>query len=233
MNIFYKTDINSEKLVLDPDESAHSIKVLRYRRGDQIRIIDGKGGFYVAEIENADSKACEVRIISKRDNYEKLPYDLHIAIAPTKKLDRFEWFVEKATEIGVSSITPLLCQRSERRNIRQDRIERVAIAAMKQSVKAYLPRICAPTKYANWIAKRTPGSKFIAHCVDGAKKDIRTVALSDTITILIGPEGDFTPEEIIQATQNEYESLSLGDYRLRTETAGVVACSAVYLKATR
>lgn len=232
MNLFYKTDINTEKLVLDPDESAHSIKVLRFRRGDQVRIIDGKGGLYTGEIANADPKACEVKIISKIDNYEKLNYDLHIAIAPTKKQDRFEWFVEKATEIGVSSITPLFCQRSERRNIRMDRIERVAIAAIKQSVKAYLPRICAPITYANWIDQRPHGSKFIAHCMDGAKKDIRTVELSNSITILIGPEGDFTPEEIGQAIQHGYEPLSLGDYRLRTETAGVVACSAIYLKAS-
>ena len=233
MDLFYKTDIVSERLVLDPDESAHSIKVLRYKRGDQIRIIDGKGGFYLAEIENADPKACEVKIISKSDNYEKLPYELHIAIAPTKKLDRFEWFVEKATEIGISSITPLFCQRSERRNIRLDRIERVAIAAMKQSVKAYLPRICEPITFANWIEKKPPGSKFVAHCMDGVKTDIRAVELSDVITILIGPEGDFTSEEVMLAIRNDYESLSLGDYRLRTETAGVVACSAIYFKATR
>ena len=134
------------------------------------------------------------------------------------------------------SVFPVLhhfCQRSERRNIRLDRIERVAISAMKQSVKAYLPSICEPITYANFIEQRPPGSKFIAHCMDGVKKDIRTVDLSDVITILIGPEGDFTPEEIMLAIQNDYESLSLGDYRLRTETAGVVACSAVYLKATR
>jgi len=233
MDLFYNTGIVSKQLVLDPDESAHSIKVLRYRKGDQIRIVDGKGGFYVAVIENADPKACKVKIISKTDNYEKLPYELHIAIAPTKKLDRFEWFVEKATEIGVSSITPLHCQRSERKNIRLDRLKKVAIAAMKQSVKAYLPIIIEPMAYADWIEKRPSGSKFIAHCIDGVKKDIRTVELSDVITILIGPEGDFTPEEVLLAIQNDYESLSLGDYRLRTETAGVVACSAVYFKATR
>jgi len=233
MDLFYKADIVSEQLELDPNESAHSVKVLRYRSGDRVRIIDGKGGFYVGVIENTDPKACKVRIISKTDNYEKLPYELHIALAPTKKLDRFEWFVEKATEIGVSSITPLFCQRSERRNIRLDRIERVAISAMKQSVKAYLPNICEPITYATFIEQSRPGSKFIAHCMDGFKKDIRTVDLSDIITILIGPEGDFTPDEIMFAIRNDYESLSLGDYRLRTETAGVVACSAVYLKATR
>ncbi|MEX0981702.1 MAG: 16S rRNA (uracil(1498)-N(3))-methyltransferase [Bacteroidales bacterium] len=233
MDLFYKTNIVSEHLILDPDESAHSVKVLRYGKGDRVRLIDGKGGFYVAEIEHADPTACEVRIISKSTNHEKLPYELHIAIAPTKRLDRFEWFVEKATEIGVSSITPLFCQRSERRNIRLDRIKRVAIAAMKQSVKAYLPRIFEPIGYSDWIETRVTGSKFIAHCMDGAKMDIRTVELSDAITIIIGPEGDFTPEEVMMAIQNDYEPLSLGDYRLRTETAGVVACSAVYLKATR
>ncbi len=233
MDLFYKTDIISEQLVLDTDESVHSIKVLRHRRGDLIRIIDGKGGFYVAEIENADPKACKVKIISKIDNYEKPSYELHIAIAPTKKLDRFEWFVEKATEIGVSSITPLICQRSERRTIRIDRLEKVAIAAMKQSVKAYLPRIYEPIEYIDYVEKNLPGSKFIAHCMDGVKKDIRTVELSDSITILIGPEGDFTSEEVMFAIQNDYESLSLGEYRLRTETAGVVSCTAVYLKATR
>lgn len=230
MNLFYKPDIISDRLVLDQKESIHCIKVMRYRKGDQVRLIDGAGGFYVAEIDTEDQKACGVKIISKIEEYQRMPYDLHIAIAPTKSMDRFEWFVEKATEIGITSITPVFCTRSERRNIRLDRIEKVAVSAIKQSVKAYLPKIRKPVDYAKWIEYKHIGSKFIAHCIEGSKNDIRTVELSGMITILIGPEGDFTPEEVFRATHNNFVPLSLGNYRLRTETAGVVACSAVYFR---
>jgi len=233
MNIFYKPDISDDKLLLDKHESHHCLNVLRYRRGDKVRIIDGKGGLYIAQIESEDPKACGVRIISKHENFEALPYELHIAIAPTKSMDRFEWFIEKATEIGVSSITPIICQRSERRNIRMDRIVKVAVSAMKQSVKAYLPRINDPVDFSIWIEQGHAGLKFIAHCMETPKKDIRTVELSDITHVFIGPEGDFTPDELLRAKQNNFESLSLGDYRLRTETAGMMVCSAVYLKTTQ
>lgn len=230
MNIFYKPNIISDHLILDQKESIHCIKVMRYRTGDQVRLIDGVGGFYLAEIENEDHKACGVRIIKKVENYECLPYELNIAIAPTKSMDRFEWFIEKATEIGITSITPLYCARSERKNIRLDRIRKVAVSAMKQSVKAYLPIINEPTDYDNWLEQQYIGTKFIAHCMEPPGRDIRTVGLSEQITIMIGPEGDFSPEELSRAVDNNFTPLSLGNYRLRTETAGIVACSAVSLR---
>lgn len=233
MNIFYKPDISEDRLLLDERESHHCLKVMRYRKGEGVRIIDGRGGFYIAQIEIEDPKACGVRIISKHENFEQLPYELHIAIAPTKNMDRFEWFVEKATEIGVTSITPLICKRSERKSVRMERLVNVAISAMKQSVKAYLPRLNDPVDFSEWVEHTHPGLKLIAHCMGGPKKDIRTVKLSEITNVIIGPEGDFTPDELQKAIDNNYESLSLGDYRLRTETAGIMVCSAVYLKATK
>lgn len=228
MNIFYKANIQGELITLDPVESNHCIKVMRYKRGDALRLIDGRGGLYEAEIVDDDHKACKVSIVSKQLEYEPLPYELHIAIAPTKNIDRFEWFLEKATEIGVTSIVPILTSRSERKNIRLDRLEKVIISAMKQSVKAYLPSISELLPYDNWLMKQTQGSRFIAHCMDGPKIDLWKAECSDSITILIGPEGDFTEDELSQAVKAGFQPASLGTYRLRTETAGVVACSAVY-----
>lgn len=230
MNIFYKPNVISDHLILDQKESTHCIKVMRYKKGDQVRLIDGVGGFYLAEIEDEDQKRCGVRIINKVENYECLPYELNIVIAPTKSMDRFEWFVEKATEIGITSITPLYCARSERKNIRLDRIRKVAVSAMKQSVKAYLPIINEAVDYDKWIGKDYSGTRLIAHCMEPPGEDIRTVELSEQITILIGPEGDFSPEEVSKAIHNNFKPLSLGNYRLRTETAGIVACSAVSLR---
>jgi 16S rRNA (uracil1498-N3)-methyltransferase len=231
MNVFYKPNIVSDHLILDQKESTHCIKVMRYRKGDQIRLIDGVGGFYLSEIDNEDPRACGVRIISKVEKYKCLPYELNIAIAPTKSVDRYEWFVEKATEIGISSIIPLFCARSERKNIRLDRIRKVAVSAMKQSVKAYLPVINEPVDFNKWIELQHPGTNFIAHCMEPPGKDIRTVELSEQITILIGPEGDFSPDEVSKAITKKFTPLSLGNYRLRTETAGIVACSAIHFRA--
>jgi 16S rRNA (uracil1498-N3)-methyltransferase len=230
MNVFYKTEICSDTLILDPSESNHCIKVLRYVKGDEVRIIDGKGGYYIGKIESEDPKACMVRIVSSFKQYEKMPYQLNIAISPTKNIDRFEWFIEKATEIGVSSIIPVLCRRSERRNIRMDRLEKIVISAMKQSVKAYRPNVYDLMDYNEWIKGGIGGSLFIAHCYDSPKMDIREIKITDNNTILIGPEGDFTEEEIELATSNGFHPVSLGKYRLRTETAGVVACTAFSLK---
>jgi 16S rRNA (uracil1498-N3)-methyltransferase len=233
MNIFYRPDISADRLLLDERESHHCLKVMRFRKGEEVRIIDGKGGFFIAKIEIENPKACGVKIISKHENYMQLPYELHIAIAPTKSLDRFEWFIEKATEIGITSITPLICKRSERRSLRMDRLVNVAVSAMKQSVKAYLPRLNDPVEYSAWVGHAHPGLKFIAHCMDGPKKDILNVRLSDITNVIIGPEGDFTPDELQRAIDNNFIPLSLGDYRLRTETAGLMVCSAVYLKAAK
>jgi len=230
MNIFYITNIQGDLVTLDPLESNHCIKVMRYKKGDQLRLIDGSGGLYEAEILDEDHKACKVVIRSKQLNFKPLPYELHIAIAPTKNTDRFEWFLEKATEIGITRITPILSARSERKNIRMDRLEKVIISAMKQSEKAYLPSIAELIPFEEWLTEQTQGSRFIAHCMEGPKEDLWKAACSENITILIGPEGDFTPGELSLALEAGFQSVSLGSSRLRTETAGVLACSAIYFK---
>lgn len=227
MNVFYKPGITGDEILLDPAESSHCIKVMRYSIGDRVQIIDGRGGYYEAVIANGDHKACKIRVVSCQENYEPLPYELNIAIAPTKNMDRFEWFVEKATEIGVTSIIPIICGRSERRNLRVDRLEKIAISAIKQSVKSYLPKINDPVMYEEWITGSHVGRGYIAHCSDGRKDDFWKMELSKKSTVLIGPEGDFTEEELNMAYESGFLPVSLGNYRLRTETAGVVACAAV------
>ena len=233
MDVFYKPDIVSDHLTLDPGESNHCIRVLRYKRGDKIRLIDGKGGLYIAEIGNEDRNACLVKIISENKDDEKLPYELHVAIAPTKSTDRLEWFVEKATEIGVTSITPVICERSERRNLRIDRLEKVAVAAIKQSVNPWKPDIREKVPVNEWILQQQKGTRLIAHCMDRTRTDIRDMPLKDQITIMIGPEGDFTPAELELAVAQGFESVSLGHQRLRTETAGLLACATVHIRSGR
>ncbi|MCF8225566.1 MAG: 16S rRNA (uracil(1498)-N(3))-methyltransferase [Bacteroidales bacterium] len=228
MNVFYFPEIREGKVFLGPGESHHCIKVLRYDKGDMLRIIDGYGGYYTARIVDDNPKAVGINIIERHMEYQRLPYDLHIAIAPTKSKDRFEWFIEKAVEIGVSGIHPILCDRSERRTVRMDRLENIVVSAMKQSVKAYKPEIFSPLTYKEWIEKPRKGKKYIAHCNTGDKQNIWETGHSTAYHIMIGPEGDFTPEEVEHAADHGYESLSLGDFRLRTETAAIVACTTIY-----
>jgi len=225
---------------LDETESKHAVRVLRLKEGDSVRLVDGRGGLYEAVMEDAHPKRAQLSIRSVEENYQRLPYRLHLAVAPTKSMDRFEWFVEKATEIGVHEITPLICARSERRDLKLERIVKVAIAAMKQSQKAFLPVIHAPVKFADFL-ERLPeadtdcvdGSschRFIAHCVPGEKRFMQSVATKgDSILILIGPEGDFHSDEIREATAKGFIAVSLGESRLRTETAALAACMEVSL----
>lgn len=228
MNVFYTTDISGKDAILDPVESIHCIKVLRFRKGDPVRLVDGTGGYYEGVIENESPRECRITVVSSRMQYQPLPYFLHLAIAPTKNMDRFEWFIEKATEIGISAITPLYCMRSERRNLRLDRLEKVIISAVKQSVKAYKPSLLEPMEFTDFINTPRSGSRFIAHCMEGSKKRLIQAGLAETNILLIGPEGDFTSEEVHQAEVSGYVAVTLGNYRLRTETAGVVACASVY-----
>lgn len=228
MDIFYTPEIEKGELLLGRSESNHCVGVMRYKAGDRIRMIDGKGGIYEAELLNEDRKACRVKIVSSERDLHPLPYQLHIVIAPTKSMDRFEFFVEKAVEIGVSSITPIICQRSERRKLRTDRIEKVAIAAIKQSGKAYLPEIREMEKFESWISQNHPGEKYIAHCMDGERTDLRDARPAQENWVLIGPEGDFTEEETAEAIARGFQPVTLGEYRLRTETAGIIACASFY-----
>ena len=230
MALFYAPDILSS-LKLDEEESNHAIKVLRMNVGDSLQIVDGKGGYYEAVISDAHHKHCRVDIINKISEYQVRPYRLHVAIAPTKNIDRLEWFVEKATEIGVDEITPIICEHSERKVVKKDRLDKIAISAMKQSKKAYLPLVNEPVSMFSFVSKCTEKQKFIAHCMSDSKR----VELSNSyipgsdVVVLIGPEGDFSPSELSQSLMCGFEPVSMGKCRLRTETAGVVAVHTIVL----
>jgi 16S rRNA (uracil1498-N3)-methyltransferase len=216
--------------MLDEQESKHAIRVLRLVRGDRVVLIDGRGGWYEAAIEEDHPKRCELRIISYTPDYQALPYYLHIAISPTKNMDRFEWFLEKATEIGISEITPLVCGRSERKQVKAERLERILVSAMKQSLKAYKPVLNPITRVEEFLAKDREGSLGIAHCMHSERKGIVDLGRSATsYTMLVGPEGDFTEAELHTALESGYVPFHLGDSRLRTETAGVYIASVIHL----
>lgn len=231
MNLFYTPNITpATSFVLDETESKHAIKVLRLNAGDPIHLVDGKGNFYRAEIIDTHPKKCEVKILEQKTTPTIQP-EIHIAIAPTKNTDRMEWFVEKTTEIGVTEITPIICAHSERKVLKLDRIHKRAIAAMKQSLKAHLPKLNEPTPFKEWICSVDfKGEKLIAHCYEQDQlllKDIHQKGKN--CLILIGPEGDFSAEELKMALKNGFIPVSLGKSRLRTETAGIVACNTLNL----
>ncbi|MDR0582634.1 MAG: 16S rRNA (uracil(1498)-N(3))-methyltransferase [Prevotellaceae bacterium] len=225
MNIFYTPDVIASNYVLNEEESAHCTRVLRLGKGHTVHLADGRGTLYTARIIAAHPKACMVEIISKEEHYKPNPYRLHMAIAPTKSIERFEWLLEKITEIGVGEITPLLCEHSERRVLKQERVEKVLVAAMKQSQKAQLPLLHEMTPALDFVKKEFSGKKLMAHCAPGEKIALPKALLGcrDAL-ILIGPEGDFSTAEITAAIQHGFEAVNLGDTRLRVETAGIVAC---------
>ena len=230
MQLFYVPDISGAEVILNETESKHAIRVLRLKEGDEIELVDGKGGFYKARIQNANPKKCQLCIIESQTDFGKKDFHLHIAIAPTKNIDRTEWFLEKCTEIGIDEVTPLLSEHSERKVIKPERLEKILVSAMKQSVKAYLPKLNGLTKLSDLLSQVTETKKFIAHCNEGEKQHLKNVVKpGDKVLILIGPEGDFSPEEVALALENGFEAISLGNARLRTETAGVVACHIVNL----
>lgn len=226
MHLFYEPHITGNAAELNEEESQHALKVLRLKVGDAIRLTDGKGSFYNAEISGTTGKKAGLLILSKEEQTAPKAR-LHIAMAPTKSIERFEFFLEKATETGIAAITPLLCDRSERRQIREDRLEKVIVSAAKQSLKAWMPTMDALTPFAKFISSPTlPQRKYIACCDEREKKQLRDVVNQNTdILVLIGPEGDFTPAEIEQAIQAGFEPVSLGETRLRTETAGIFVAS--------
>lgn len=228
MHLFYTPDIAGDEYTLPEEESKHCIKVLRLEVGDEIYLIDGKGGFYRCEITQAHPKHCEVKCVEKTENYGQRDYRIHIAIAPTKNIERIEWFLEKCTEIGIDEITPLLCDHSERKVIKEDRLEKVIISAMKQSLKAYLPKLNPMTDFSRFVKNNYDPLKCIAHCDEGGKKRLDELYTPhQNITILIGPEGDFSENEIKLAIEQDFKPITLGESRLRTETAGIVACHSI------
>lgn len=229
MQLFYNPTLDNSvsQFVFSQEESRHIIKVLRKNEGDILKITNGKGYLFQAKILIADIKKCKAEIISTAKTHPKM-YSLHMAVAPTKNIDRFEWFLEKATEIGVDEITPIICEHSERKVIKRERLERIILSAMKQSLQTYLPKLNDAISYENFIKNTPEGLLFIAHCEKGEKMDLkRRVAPDKDITILIGPEGDFSPSEIKKASEKGFWPVSLGKNRLRTETAALVACTIV------
>lgn len=229
MNIFYSPNISTTPF-LPEEESLHCIKVLRLNKGDLIHIIDGVGGFFVAKIVEPHPKKTKVEIIKVEKDFNKIGYNLHLAVAPTKNIDRFEWFLEKVTEIGVAQITPLICRYSERKVVKLDRLEKIIISAAKQSIKPTMPIINELMPFADFITNNSDSmaQKFIAHCYDITKTPLlKSCNKGEDVVVLIGPEGDFSIEEVDLALNNGFKSVSLGNSRLRTETAGVVACHTI------
>lgn len=233
MNLFYQPQLPDGVLHLDPDESRHCIKVLRKRSGDTIRVTDGKGTFYEVVLTEADSRQCSFLINSKISEPVK-DFTIHLAISPTKNADRIEWFVEKSVELGIDVITLLECQNTERSYLKTERLEKVAISAMKQSLKASLPLVRSLTTFSALVTTSKESSKFIAFVDHTNPHHLKDVARpgSDYL-ILIGPEGDFSTQELSLALTHNFQKVGLGSSRLRTETAGMAACHILNLVNTK
>lgn len=229
MQLFYNPDIDEEttQISFTKDESRHIVKVLRKSIGDQLQITNGKGWLFIAEITSADIKNCVATILSKAFEPSR-NYKVHLAVAPTKMNDRYEWFLEKATEIGVDTITPIICVHSERKVIKNDRFEKIIQSAMKQSLHYYMPDLKEAVSFNDFISQAFSGQKFIAHCEETERASLKnTLQPNADVLILIGPEGDFSSNEINVAIASGYKPVTLGNTRLRTETAAIVACHSV------
>jgi len=232
MQLFYAPDISGNIYVFPQDESKHIVKVLRLKEGDSIHITDGKGNLFISEIVEADIKNCKVKVTSKRSEQGKRDFTVHMAVAPTKNIKRFEWFLEKCTEIGIDEITPLKCRYSEREYIKRDRLSRVVSAAMKQSLKMYLPVLNEVTDFNDFLNSDFDDEtcRYIALCDDSPKQHLKNAYTAGRdVVIVIGPEGDFSDEEKKSAKKRSFEPVTISASRLRTETAGVVACHTVNL----
>lgn len=224
MHVFYSDIANNQMVILNQEEAHHCVKVLRLKQGEEVVVTDGQGQWLRGTLAEPNPKAClinggEFSVIPPRQ------HRLHIAIAPTKNIDRFEWFLEKATECGIEEITPVFCENSERNVIKPERLEKLLVAAMKQSLRAWLPKLNPAEKLKDFIAKEIHGVKLIAYCGSAERNGFRDAYSSgQNAVILIGPEGDFSEKEVVQAFEAGYQPISLGNYRLRTETAALVAC---------
>jgi 16S rRNA (uracil1498-N3)-methyltransferase len=231
MQLFYNPNITeiSKEVTFDKEESRHITKVLRKNEGDNLHLTNGKGFFFEAKLISANPKQC-VATINKTEKQDPLPYHLHLAVGPTKLNDRYEWFLEKATEIGVTEITPIICEHSERKVINAERYQKIIQSAMKQSLKAYLPVLHPAVSFKKFLSENRPEKlQLIAHCEESEKKSIKSVLNpNESVLILIGPEGDFSKKEIKLAKKQSIIPVSLGESRLRTETAAVTACCAMY-----
>ncbi len=230
MQLFYAPGLMGDHHQLDTQESRHLIKVLRYRLGDQVSLTDGQGNIYSAIIDDANPNRCRLKIEGVESNYQPLPYHLAIAIAPTKNIDRIEWFLEKATEIGVSEIFFFTSDNSERHTLKLDRLQKVLIAAMKQSLSAFLPKLHHGLQFRELADELRNYRNYLAHCGSGEKSTLwQAIDSTEKTCIWIGPEGDFSPEEIRWSQEAGFVPISLGNRRLRTETAAVFAVSSIAL----
>lgn len=226
MHLFYTPNIALSN-ELPEEEAAHAMRVLRLQTGDEVCLTDGKGAFFQARITECNRKRCLVEVIRRQEQPPLWQGHLHLAMGPTKNMDRTEWLAEKATEIGLDELSFLNCQWSERRVIKGERIEKILVSAMKQSLKARLPQLNEMTDFMSFVKRPFKGQKFIAHCHEGEKVPLRTAIRGDEDNlVLIGPEGDFSPEEVAEAVKQGFVPITLGRSRLRTETAALVA---VYL----
>jgi len=230
VNIFYAPDIEGGIYKLNRTESRHTVRVLRMRKNTVVKLTDGRGTLYTGVIEDPDPDQCTIAITSAEHNFEKRDYHLHIAISPLKNPDRFEWFVEKVTEIGVDEITPLICEYSEKKSVKAERIENIITSAMKQSLKAFRPLLNQAVQFNDFIKTRYQGTKYIATCDNSVKRILLKdrYKKGDDAIILIGPEGDFSSPEVRMASEAEFIPSDLGKVRMRTETAGVAACHSIY-----
>jgi len=232
MQLFYNPSITdtASSFVFDKEESKHIIKVLRKKEGDVLYVTNGLGFLFITEITIASDNKCTVKINSF-EKQETSKFKLHLAVAPTKMNERYEWFLEKATEIGIQEITPIICDHSERKVIKTDRFQKILESAMKQSLHYYLPKLNDPIAFKEFLKKEQSGQKFIAHCEETDKKSLKNeLKINEDVTVLIGPEGDFSVNEIQMAVDRNFIPVSLGATRLRTETAAIVACHSVVFK---
>ncbi len=227
MHVFYKPGFHNKLIYLDSSESYHCSKVLRLQEGQNVLVINGKGFLYNSSILKINSIQTVLEVNSVMEKYGKRNYYLHVAIAPTKNIERFEWFIEKATEIGIDEITPLICKRSERKKLRYDRLEKILLSAVKQSCTAYMPHINEAVSFNDLIISQSPQIRFIAYCSNINEHLLVASKDKTNIMTLIGPEGDFTPDEISLATDHGCIPVNLGNKRLRTETAGIVVAQIV------
>jgi 16S rRNA (uracil1498-N3)-methyltransferase len=229
MQLFYNPTIDetTENFSFDKEESKHIIKVLRKKDTDILFVTNGLGLLFETEITLASDNKCTVKILAI-EKAEPSKFHLHLAVAPTKMNDRYEWFLEKATEIGIHEITPIICDRSERKVVNKERFEKIILTAMKQSNVLFLPKLNEAISFKEFIKRRNEGLQLIAHCEETDKKTLKSVLkTNENVTLLIGPEGDFSEKEIALAVENNFIPISLGNTRLRTETAAIVACHSV------
>ena len=234
MELFYAYEADGRSCRLDAYESVHCVRVLRHRAGDEIHVIDGLGTMYRCRLTDDNPKGAEAEVLEAFPGWGGHPYRLTVACCPTKNNDRFEWFVEKATEVGVDCIIPVIGERSERKVYKTDRALRIALSATKQSLKSRIPEIAEPVSVKDFIRRSGSSLKLIAYCFEG---DTKRISIQEAlrnydgkdVTVLIGPEGDFSPEEAHLAVEHGYIPVHLGSSRLRTETAAVLAATAVYL----